>query len=116
MPNTHKDSSLFNNISNVIKPIIEKRGIYIYKIIEDWHKIVKTWDIIQQLQKKEPQISSKIIPIKIEWSKKSQTGTLYVSVPYEYHIFVNHDNLSLKTSLNKYFGYYAIKSIIFIKT
>lgn len=116
MANNYKDPSLFNNISNIIKPIIEKRGIYIYQIIEDWHKIIQAWEIMQYLQKKDPQISSKILPTKIDWNKKSQTGTLYVVVPNEYHIFVNHDNISLRNALNKYFGYNAIKTIIFIKS
>ncbi|MDR0483716.1 MAG: DUF721 domain-containing protein [Alphaproteobacteria bacterium] len=93
--------NLFYFLEKLSKPIIEKKGIHLVKLIEDWQLIM-------------PQdVKDVLSPSKIVWNSNNQ-GILYIK---SHNNIINHIMLHKKQELinkiNSYFGYNCIIEIKF---
>lgn len=98
-----KDSKqLFHFVEKITQPIIEKKGIYILKLIEDWQLIMPN------------EFKNITSPSKIVWNKNNQ-GILYIkSENYVINNLILHKSQDILKKINSYFGYNCITEIKFI--
>ncbi len=93
---------LFHFVEKITQPIIEKKGIYLIKIIEDWQVIIPD------------EFKNIIYPSKITWNKNNQ-GVLYIkSENYVVNNIIMHKSQELIKQINSYLGYKCIIEIKFI--
>ena len=93
---------LFNFVEKITQPIIEKKGIYLIKLIEDWEIIIPE------------EFKNITSPSKIIWNKNNQ-GVLYIkSENYVVNNIIMHKSQEIIKQINSYFGYNCIIEIKFI--
>ena len=93
---------LFHFVEKITQPILEKKGIYLIKLIEDWQEIVPE------------EFKNITTPSKIVWNKNNQ-GVLYIkSENYVVNNIIMHKSKEFIKQINSYFGYKCITEIKFI--
>ncbi len=98
-----KDSKkLFYFVEKITQPIIEKKGIYFIKLIEDWQIIMPN------------EFKNGTSPYKIVWNKNNQ-GIIYIkSDNYVINNVIMHKSQEIMQKINSYFGYNCIVQLKFI--
>ncbi|MCL2567096.1 MAG: DUF721 domain-containing protein [Alphaproteobacteria bacterium] len=94
--------NLFYFIEKLSKPAMEKKGIHLVKLLEDWQLIMPL------------DVRKSLAPSKIVWKTNNQ-GILYVrSVNSIMNHIMLHKKNDLMAKINTYFGYNCIVEIKFI--
>ncbi|MDR2008183.1 MAG: DUF721 domain-containing protein [Alphaproteobacteria bacterium] len=94
--------NLFYFLEKLARPTMDKKGIHLVKLLEDWQLIMPL------------EVKDMLTPSKIVWNANNQ-GVLYVRSKSSIinHILL-HKRQDLITKINAYFGYNCIVEIKFI--
>lgn len=102
---SHYSCKHFNKtLSDLITPIIKRRGLTQASIILDWDKII-------------PNLANYCLPIKLKFPYQQRTdGTLYLWVDSGSALQLEYSKDIIIANINTYFGYNAVSSLRFQQT
>ncbi len=96
------NNHIFNSIKHITKPIIDKKGFYLLKLIEDWDSIVGL------------ELCNQIIPYKLVWVENTATLYLKLNSP-ELAPIMQFENAKILNNINNYFNFNCIIAIKYVK-
>jgi hypothetical protein len=96
------NNHIFNSIKHITKPIIDKKGFYLLKLIEDWDNILPN------------PLCTQVIPYKLMWIEN--TATLYLKlISSELAPLIQFENAKILNNINNYFNFNCIIAIKYVK-